>query len=179
MEISIERQPRRAKPVYLNDEELVCIDAAAKALGVQRGPWLRSLALFRSNWRGYSGPMFDLGADVSELQRIQGADCIYDNLRSLRAVATTCSYLYNHQHITPDTHLLRMVIAYCKTVATFSDVLSELRRIDDALELAFDLEALAGRIYRHNPITADQLTATAELLSAALQPRESDGTKQG
>lgn len=178
MEIPLERQPRRARPVYLNDEELVCIDAAAKALGVQRGPWLRSLALFRSNWRGYSGPMFDLGADVSELQRIQGADCIYDNLRSLRAVATTCSYLYNRQHVTPETHLLRMVIAYCKTVATFSDVLPELRRIDGALALAFDLEALGGRIYKHNPITANQLTATAELLGSALQPREStDGTQ--
>lgn len=178
MEISTDRQPRRARPVYLNEEEVVCIDNAAKALGVQRGPWLRSLALFRSSWRGYSGPLFDLGADVSELQRIQGADCLYDNLRSLREIAKTCSYLYNRQHVTPDAHLLRMMIAYCKMVATFSDVLPELRRIDEAIELAFDLEALATRIYKHNPITADQLTATAELLSAALQPREpTDGTQ--
>lgn len=174
-----ERPTRRARPVYLTDDETVCLDRAAKTMGLKRGPFLRAVALYRAGWQGYSGPLFDLGADVTELQRHQAGDVLHETLRTLRELVTTCTYLYNRQRRSPDPQLLRMVVAYSKVVVTFADRLGELQRFDDSLQLAFDLETLANRLDVHNPITAGQLREAVELVLEALQlERETDGQGQ-
>lgn len=172
-------QRRRAAPVYLTAAERDCLDRAADAQGTSRGAFMRRCSLYRAGWSGYSGPLFDLGADVSELQRHQAADVLHETLRTLRELATSCSYLYNLQRRAPEPYLLRMIVKYCGIIEAFAEQLEELRRFDDSLQLAFDLETIGGRLEAHNPITAHQVQETAAILMDALTGREAtDGKKQ-
>lgn len=175
---SSSRQPRRrAAPVYLTDGERACLDRAADAQGTTRGAFMRGCSLYRAGWAGYSGPLFELGADVSELQLHQAADVLHETLRTLRELATSCSYLYNLQRRAPEAYLLRMIVKYCGIVEAFPEQLEELRRFDDSLQLAFDLETIGRRLESHNPITAHQVQKTAAILLDALTGREADGTQ--
>lgn len=175
-------QRRRAAPVYLTDGERDCLDRAAAAQDTSRGAFMRRCSLYRAGWSGYSGPLFDLGAaDVSELQRHQAADVLHETLRTLRELATSCSYLYNLQRRAPEPYLLRMIVKYCGIVEAFPEQLEELRRFDDSLQISFDLETIGRRLEAHNPITAHQVQNIAAILMDALTGREAtNGTaKQG
>jgi len=182
MESSSSRERRRGVPVYLTDDERDCLDRAAVAEGTNRGAFMRRCSLYRAAWAGYSGPLFGLGADVSELQRHQAADVLHETLRTLRELATSCSYIYNLQRRAPEPYLLRMIVKYCGIVEAFAEQLEELRRFDDSLQISFDLETIGRRLEAHNPITAHQVQNTAAILMDALTGRETtDGTatKQG
>lgn len=161
------RRARRRIVVYLTADEQECIDRAATVASLGRGPYMRRAALHRAGWHGYSGPMFDRRPSVEDVEGPQQADCLRDALRQLRELAITAKWIYERdEHPSSRTHA--MIVLWCRTLAQFEPALPALRRFDDALELALDVEQLGLLIQPYHGLIGKQLLEAAGHVKRAL-----------
>lgn len=172
-----EQPPRRARRrivVYLTPDEQECIDRAAAVARLGRGPYMRRAALHRAGWHGYSGPMFDKRPAVAEVEEPQQADCLRDALRQLRELAITAQWIYERGD-NPSARTHAMLVFWCKALAQFHPALPALRRFDDALELALDVEQLGFAIQPHHGLVGKQLLEAAARVKRALATKHHAG----